>query len=213
MQPPIALTSAAVALALLAAGCGSSSDGTAQAPTSAQPTDTDTDTDTAQDKGKGEDKDDKNAKAGKSSGQNQPTSIPVPSYLAFDATTIDGDVFEGASLAGEDAVLFFWAPWCTVCRGEAPGVAAVAADFSGEADVVGVAGLSSDLDAKKEFVSATGSGGMTHLDDDDGSLYAQFGVVSQYTYAFLDDSGQMEIVVGPLSEDELRKRTQALVAS
>lgn len=35
----------------------------------------------------------------------------VPEVLAFSATTLDGGTFEGATLAGRDVVLWFWAPW------------------------------------------------------------------------------------------------------
>ena len=64
----------------------------------------------------------------------------VPEELSFTAETIEGASFDGTSLAGKDAVLWFWAPWCTECRREAPHVAASQAD-NPDVSFVGVAGL------------------------------------------------------------------------
>lgn len=140
-------------------------------------------------------------------------TVAVPAALDFTAPTVDGGTFEGASLAGQDAVVYFWAPWCTVCRREAPALPAVAADFDGQATFVGVAGLSSDVAAMQGFVADTGTEGLTHVADTDGAVYTGFGVASQTTYAFVDDDGTIEVVPGPISEDELRERTTALVES
>jgi thiol-disulfide isomerase/thioredoxin len=41
------------------------------------------------------------------------------------ATPLDGTSFDATTLAGADAVIWFWAPWCTICRGEAPEVAEI----------------------------------------------------------------------------------------
>ncbi len=49
--------------------------------------------------------------------------------LSFSGETIDGEAFEGASLAGRPAVLWFWAPWCPTCRGQIPQVTALASDY------------------------------------------------------------------------------------
>jgi thiol-disulfide isomerase/thioredoxin len=140
-------------------------------------------------------------------------AVAVPAALDFTAPTVDGGTFEGASLAGQDAVMYFWAPWCTICRREAPALPGVAADFDGRATFVGVAGLSSDVAAMQGFVADTGTDGLTHVADTDGAVYTGFGVASQTTYAFVDDDGTIEVVPGPISEDELRERTAALVES
>ena len=49
---------------------------------------------------------------------------------SFTGTTLEGASFDSSTLAGKPAVLWFWAPWCTVCRAEAPDVATVAAQFA-----------------------------------------------------------------------------------
>lgn len=142
-----------------------------------------------------------------------PTDEPVavPAALDFDAPTVDGGTFQGASLVGQDSVLYFWAPWCTVCRAEAPTLPTVASDFEGQATFYGVAGLSPDVAAMQAFVSDTGTESLTHIADTGGEIYTGFGVTSQTTFAFVDDDGSIEIVRGPLDESELRERTQALI--
>ena len=38
----------------------------------------------------------------------------------FTGTTLSGAPFNGASLTGKPAVLWFWTPWCPFCNAEAP---------------------------------------------------------------------------------------------
>ena len=40
--------------------------------------------------------------------------------LQFAGTTVSGAPFNGASLQGKPAVLWFWTPWCPFCNAEAP---------------------------------------------------------------------------------------------
>lgn len=46
-----------------------------------------------------------------------PTATPaatapgIPEVLAFSATTIDGRTVQGADYAGQDLLVWFWAPW------------------------------------------------------------------------------------------------------
>jgi hypothetical protein len=63
------------------------------------------------------------------------------------------------------------------------------------------------------FVTDTGTGDLTHIADTEGSIYTGFGVSSQTTFAFVNDDGTIEIVRGPLTVDDLRSRTQALIDS
>jgi peroxiredoxin len=136
--------------------------------------------------------------------------VAVPKQLDFTVQTVDGQRFEGASLAGQDAVLYFWAPWCPVCAREAPLLNDVARDVQG-VTVVGVAGLSDDVASMETFVANTGTGGLTHLADTDGAIYAGFGITAQTTFAFVNDDGTVEVVPGPLSLDEVTERATALV--
>ena len=49
------------------------------------------------------------------------------SQLDFTGTTVTGAPFNGSSLQGKPAVLWFWTPWCPFCNQEAPSVSQVAA--------------------------------------------------------------------------------------
>ena len=48
----------------------------------------------------------------------------------------DGAEFDGASLASGDSVVWFWAPWCTICRAEAPEVAEIAERYDADIELI-----------------------------------------------------------------------------
>lgn len=131
--------------------------------------------------------------------------------LEFGGPTVDGGRFEAASLTGKPAVLWFWAPWCSVCRAEGPGVAAVAHEFEGRVAFVGVPGLGQVPDMKT-FVGDTGTGAFTHVVDADGALWQRFGVVAQPAFAFVGADGTVRTVAGGMDADSLRQATGALLA-
>ncbi|MFI7574786.1 redoxin domain-containing protein [Micromonospora sp. NPDC049497] len=138
-----------------------------------------------------------------------PTAPAVPKTLDFTARTVDGGSFAGSSLAGKPAVLWFWAAWCTRCRGVADSVAAVQRDNADRVSVVGVAGLGSGDDAMKRFARDTGITGFPSLADDDGVVWRRFGVTSQEHYVLLDSAGTVRHN-GPLSQADLRRRVAEL---
>ncbi|HEU4422213.1 MAG TPA: redoxin domain-containing protein, partial [Pilimelia sp.] len=107
-----------------------------------------------------------------------PTTVDVPPILGFEATTLDGQAFRGASLAGRPAVLWFWAPWCATCAGQAPTVARLAQQYGGRVAIIGVAGLG-ETKAMHEFVSDTEVGGVTHLNDQAGAVWRRFQIAEQ----------------------------------
>jgi len=127
----------------------------------------------------------------------------------FTADLLGGEELTSASFAGKDTVLWFWAPWCTVCRGEADDVVAAASALDGKVEVIGVAGRG-EIPEMEGFVSDTGTGGLTHVVDDDGSIWSSYEVFAQPAYAFIDDSGSVEVFVGALGEDALVERMSAL---
>jgi thiol-disulfide isomerase/thioredoxin len=156
------------------------------------------------------------AACGGSSSEPGPAASPAAAAevapIEFQATTVDGEAFDGMSLAGRSAVLWFWAPWCTTCRSEAPGVAAAAASFAGDVEVIGVAGRG-EVDAMRGFVADTGTDAITHLADQDGELWTRFGVVAQPAYAFVAADGTVEVVTGALGAEALASRMDALRAA
>ncbi|SNR92110.1 redoxin domain-containing protein [Blastococcus mobilis] len=122
---------------------------------------------------------------------------------ALESQTLDGQPFSWSRLAGRPAALWFWAPWCTICRAEAPEVAEVAAEYTGRVEVIGVAGRG-DRTSMEAFVADTGTGSLTHLVDEDGELWSRFGIVSQPAFVFVDPSEDVETFAGSLGEAELR---------
>jgi thiol-disulfide isomerase/thioredoxin len=137
------------------------------------------------------------------------TSRAAPPQLQFTVKTIDGQDFSGESLLGKPDVLWFWAPWCPVCQGEAPAMGQIAAAHPA-VTFVGVAGLDK-LPAMQQFVSKYRVNGFTQLADTDGSVWAKFGVTHQPAYAFIRPDGGIDVVKGPLSDQQLSQRVTALV--
>ncbi|MFG2055140.1 redoxin domain-containing protein [Micromonospora sp. NPDC048930] len=134
---------------------------------------------------------------------------PVPDTLDFTARTIDGGSFRGDSLAGKPAVLWFWAAWCTRCRGVADDVAALRREQADRVNLVGVAGLGSGADAMRRFATDTGIAAFPNLADDEGAVWRRFGVTSQEWYVLLDSTGKV-VHSGALSQAELRRRVAEL---
>ncbi|MFC7385103.1 TlpA family protein disulfide reductase [Sphaerisporangium rhizosphaerae] len=136
--------------------------------------------------------------------------VAVPDALRFSATTLKGEKFEGASLAGKPVVFWFWAPWCPNCLSEAPAVKATSARFT-QVRFVGVAGLDTEA-AMKEFVqrTGTGTGTIVHLSDEKGAVWTKLGISRQSTYVFMRPDGVTAKVSGPLDSAELADLVQRL---
>jgi thiol-disulfide isomerase/thioredoxin len=129
--------------------------------------------------------------------------------LQFTGTTLSGAPFNGASLQGKPAVLWFWAPFCPFCNAEAPGVSQVAAANPG-VTFIGVAGHS-DVGAEQAFVSKYNLN-FTNLNDD-GSIWARYNVPWQPAYVFYRADGSSTFVNTPtsaMSQQELSSRVAAL---
>ncbi|MDI3422716.1 redoxin family protein [Streptomyces luteolus] len=113
----------------------------------------------------------------------------VPEALKFTGRTVDGKPFDARTLAGKPTVLWFWAPWCPKCRAQATETAKVAADYTGKANVIGVAGLDKNA-AMKDFVSETRTGTFPHLSDEAGEIWKRFEITEQSVYVILDKNGK-----------------------
>lgn len=130
---------------------------------------------------------------------------------AFSGKTITGAKFNGHELAGKPAILWFWAPWCSICRGEAPDVVSLASAFKGKVRVIGVAGLGPVTDMK-HFVADTHAGSFTHLADTDGSIWEHFQIVSQPSFILISAKGVAYRQVGSLSKSDLYSLAKQLIA-
>lgn len=139
-------------------------------------------------------------------------SVPAPTVAAalrFSAPVVGGGQFDGASLAGKPAVLWFWAAWCPRCRAKAADIRAVQTEQQGKVTFVGVAGLGSGDGAMADFVAQHNLGGFTHLADDQGTVWRHFGVTEQEYFVVLDKTGAV-VHKGPLSTSDLRQRLAGL---
>jgi thiol-disulfide isomerase/thioredoxin len=140
---------------------------------------------------------------------------PAPAAAAdlnFTGTTLSGAPFNGASLQGKPAVLWFWTPWCPFCNQEAPSVSAVAA-ANPNVTFVGVS-TRADVSAMANFASKYNLN-FTNLNDADGSIWALFNVPWQPAYVFLRPDGSSTFVNNPtsaMSQQELTDRVQALTS-
>ena len=191
------ITSAIIGLAagaLVLAGCSSEMSEDAATTSETVVTDSDTSAETA----------------GESPAQNSgdPAMVVTP-LPAFSSTTLEGKSVTQADYEGKPTIMWFWAPWCSVCRGEAPTLSKVASELGGSVDVVGVAALGS-VDEMKTFVSDTGIENFTQLADPDAEVWSVFGVASQPAFAFISADGSIEIVQGSISEEEILERAATL---
>jgi thiol-disulfide isomerase/thioredoxin len=173
----------ALATIALVSGCGGAETPVAEpAPTSATPSA------------------DTTPSGGESSPEPDADREPVPETLDFTATTVTGDPFDGASLAGKPALLWFWAPWCPTCRSQIPQVQDLAEQYDDDVAVVGVGSLDS---AEAIAAFAEEVDGVTHLEDLDGALYRKFGIAEQSSFVLLDADGVVAFETGYGGSDEL----------
>jgi thiol-disulfide isomerase/thioredoxin len=143
-------------------------------------------------------------------GADQPAGTPTGSLLEFTSTTVDGKPFDGRSLAGKPAVLWFWAPWCPVCLGQAPGVREAVEQHGDRVAVVGVAGLD-EAAAMPEFIRLAKVEAIPHLSDEPGDVWKRFGITAQSTFVLIDAQGTVTFR-GRLDADDIPDRVAALLS-
>ncbi len=138
--------------------------------------------------------------------------VVVNDKLRFTASTVSGEPFDGVSLAGTDAILWFWASWCPTCQAEAPGVAEAAAQLPDGVRLYGVPG-NSDQAGMENFIDAYGLGDVPHVVDPDGSLWSTFGVPYQPAFALINDNGEITVIQGSLGIDGILDAANSLLDS
>ena len=127
--------------------------------------------------------------------------------LQFVGEDLDGASYDGAQLAGNPTVLWFWAPWCPTCRAQSTRVSAIATEYAGEVNVVGVGGLSAASDIRDYARQVDGP---IHLIDEEGEIWRHLNVTAQSTYVILDADGSV-VSEGYLDDDELSAQVAELV--
>lgn len=195
------LTALLLASTLAVAGCGAEE----SKPASAQKPDKAAGDAKPDDSGK--DAGDKDAPEGVAPGEKAPDGTPAS--LQFASTTVDGKAFKGGTLAKKPAVLWFWAPWCGTCQGQAAQTAKLADKYKGKVNFVGVAGLDKTKPIRG-FISSQKVGNFPHLNDQKGSVWKKFGITQQSSYVMLDKNGKKVhegVATGP---SELNKLVSGL---
>lgn len=134
----------------------------------------------------------------------------VPDVLRFKTTTLDGKPFNGTTLAGKPAVLWFYGPSCAKCREHATELAMRADQHLGAVNVVGVAEPGS-REQLSDFVSSTGAGAFPHLVDAGREIRKRFKVTKENTYAFVDRRGETVFRGEDLQERRLADTFELLV--
>lgn len=190
----IGLAAAGIAAVLALSACGSDD----------EPADEATTEEAAQDPTTG----------GETSAESTEESVAVPKVLDFTATTLDGEEFDAASLAGAPVVLWFWEHDCPICVSQGPAVSGLADEYGDQVGIVGVSGAglyaASSAEDREGFVDQTGTGGIVHIEDEDYEIRNAFGVVSQSTFVVIDADGEV-VESGSLSEDDLNEAVAELV--
>jgi thiol-disulfide isomerase/thioredoxin len=138
-----------------------------------------------------------------------PSDAPkdVPATLQFTGTKVDGGDFNGVTLVGKPVLLWFWAPWCPVCRGQIDQVQRIAHKYEEKVNVVGVGSLDN---TKAISGFAADAPGMTHLSDESGAVWRHFEVVQQSSFVLLDAKGAKVFSVGYGGSDDLADRVAAV---
>jgi thiol-disulfide isomerase/thioredoxin len=129
--------------------------------------------------------------------------------LTFTASTVDGEEFDAADVAGTPTVFWFWAPWCSTCVAEAPHVLDLVDAHGEELDVIGVASLGEPAEMQ-DFIKLTETPELVHLNDEPGDVWRHFGITEQSTFALVDADGSV-VHSGFLGPDELAEQVSALV--
>ncbi len=125
--------------------------------------------------------------------------IDAAGLLDFEATTLDGTAIDAATYANRALAVWFWAPWCPTCNGEAPEVVRAAREHP-EIQFIGLAGRD-DQGPMRDFVERYGIDFPTVVDRD-GSIWRRFGVSGQPAWVFFNGRGEAWRVLGAPNESE-----------
>ncbi|MEM8620876.1 MAG: redoxin domain-containing protein [Actinomycetota bacterium] len=123
----------------------------------------------------------------------------APQALQFDASLIGGgDIDLAGNFDGKPTLLWFWAPWCSVCNREASNVQSAAAQYGDQIDFFGVAWSGSD----DQFAGFVDDHGLTfpQISDDPGLVYERFGVAFQPAMVVIQPDGTLERLSGSLDD-------------
>jgi cytochrome c biogenesis protein CcmG/thiol:disulfide interchange protein DsbE len=132
---------------------------------------------------------------------------PLPSFAA---TTLVGEPFSSASLAGRPAIINVWASWCDDCIVEHPLLLATSRAYAGQLSLVGLV-YNDSADGARGFLARYGDGGWPDVVDPSGQIAIDLGVTAPPETFFVDATGIVRYRhVGPLTEQVLAEQLAAL---
>lgn len=134
----------------------------------------------------------------------------VPASLVFTGKTVDGTPFDAAGVAGKPALLWFWAPWCATCAGQASSITALRTEYGDRLAILGIAGLG-DNKAMREFIADLDVDTVPNLDDAAGVLWRRFGITEQSDFVLIDRGGTV-VSKGWLDDVDLTAKVKSLVS-
>ncbi len=70
-----------------------------------------------------------------------------------------------------------------------------------------------ELEPIGRFIAERGVSGFQHTVDEDGSVWADYGIQSQPAFVFINDDGTVETNQGAMGEAGIAERLDALIAS
>lgn len=120
----------------------------------------------------------------------------------------EGDEFSLQDYEGSPVVMNFWASWCPSCVAEMPAFERVHQDIGDEVVFLGI----DQRDSRGPAEALAKETGVTYrlVEDPNGRLFDAFGGVGMPTTVFILDDGEVaDVVVGQLTEAQLR----ALIAT
>jgi thiol-disulfide isomerase/thioredoxin len=103
--------------------------------------------------------------------------------------------FSAKTLYGQPTIVWFWAPWCPVCKAEAPAILDALDELPDGVRAIGIPGQS-DVASMQAFVNTYGLGAMPQIVDADGSLWANFSVSYQPATALIAADGTITTIPG-----------------
>lgn len=133
---------------------------------------------------------------------------PMP---AFVGTTLEGDTFSSADLAGRPAIVNFWASYCIPsCVDEHPVLLDLAARHGGELQMVGVL-VNDTPDGARGFLARYGQVSWPNVLNADGGISIDYGVTGPPETFFVDSQGIVVARhVGPLTNAVVARELAAL---
>jgi cytochrome c biogenesis protein CcmG/thiol:disulfide interchange protein DsbE len=133
---------------------------------------------------------------------------PMP---AFAGTTLEGDRFSSADLAGKPAIVNFWASYCIPsCVDEHPVLLDLATRHAGDLQMVGVL-VADTPEGARGFLARYGQVDWPNVLNPDGTISIDYGVTGPPETFFVDARGIVVARhVGPLTSAVVAQQLAAL---